>query len=408
MGVDPAAFPDLTGGPGARSMTHPTDPPPSTPWVTRVPSASGAPAAAGPLAGTVLAVKDLIAVAGVPLRAGSRTRSHAPPEPHDAPIVAQLRAAGAVVTGTVALHELAFGVTGINDELGFPPHPLDPTRIPGGSSSGSAVAVALRQADLAIGTDTGGSVRIPAALCGIVGFKPSRDRYPLDRVLPLSPTLDHIGLLARHLTGIVAAHTTLTGDTIPTLTPHLRLGIDRAGLADADHTIATAIEATLRRLADAGAELIDIDWPDRTETLDVTTTIMFSEAATTHHTLLTSPRAHLLSTPVRERLETGATITPAAYNNARAAGERIEAHVRKTLTTLDAVLGPTVPITAPTITAARTDPTLARRLVADTRLANLTGTPAITLPLHHQPLPAGLQITGLTDTHTLAVAALVQ
>jgi Asp-tRNA(Asn)/Glu-tRNA(Gln) amidotransferase A subunit family amidase len=368
----------------------------------------GASGVAGPLAGTVLAVKDLIAVAGIPLRAGSRTRADAAPAPHDAPVVARLRAAGATVAGTVALHELAFGVSGVNDEVGFPPHPLDPARVPGGSSSGSAVVVALGEADLAIGTDTGGSVRIPAALCGVVGFKPGRGRYPLDGVQPLSPTLDHAGLLARSLTGIVAAHTALTGDTIPAVSPGLRLGVDRAGLADADHTIAVAIEATLRRLADAGAELVDVDWPDRSEVLDVTTTIMFSEAATVHRTLLASPRAHLLGAPVRERLEAGAAIDPSSYDDARATARHIEAHVRKVLTSLDAVIGPTVPLTAPTIDAARTDPTLARRLVADTRLANLTGTPAITLPLPHQPLPAGLQITGLTDAHTLAVAALAQ
>jgi Asp-tRNA(Asn)/Glu-tRNA(Gln) amidotransferase A subunit family amidase len=120
--------------------------------------------APGPLHGLVLGVKDLVAVEGLPLGAGSLTRADAAPEPRDAPVVARLRQAGAVVAGTVALHELAFGVTGVNDRVGFPPNPHDPGRVPGGSSSGSAVAVAAGECDLAVGTDTGGSVRIPAAL----------------------------------------------------------------------------------------------------------------------------------------------------------------------------------------------------------------------------------------------------
>jgi Asp-tRNA(Asn)/Glu-tRNA(Gln) amidotransferase A subunit family amidase len=394
-------------------MTHPAPTtvraPGTSPWVAPAPAPAPATTpAAGPLAGTVLAVKDLIAVAGLPLHAGSRARSDAPRSARDATVVARLRAAGATVAGTVALHELAFGVSGVNDEVGFPPHPLDPTRVPGGSSSGSAVVVALGEADLAIGTDTGGSVRIPAALCGVVGFKPSRDRYPLDGVQPLSPTLDHVGLLAQDLTAVVAAHTALTGETVPSLAPRLRLGVDRAGLADADAAIAAAIGATLTRLADAGAELVDVDWPNRAEVLDVSTTIMFHEAAVVHRDLLAGPRADLLGAPVRERLETGAAITAAAHDDALAAAADIETHVRAVLADLDAVIGPTVPITAPTIDAARTDAGLARRLVADTRLANLTGTPAITIPLDHRPLPAGLQITARTDAHTLAVAGAVR
>jgi aspartyl-tRNA(Asn)/glutamyl-tRNA(Gln) amidotransferase subunit A len=135
---------------------------------------------------------------------------------------------------------------------------------------------------------------------------------------------------------------------------------------------------------------------------------MFHEAAVVHRDLLAGPQADLLGAPVRERLETGAAITAAAHDDALAAAADIETHVRAVLADLDAVIGPTVPITAPTIDAARTDAGLARRLVADTRLANLTGTPAITIPLDHQPLPAGLQITARTDAHTLAVAGAVR
>lgn len=385
------------------------------PWVAPDPTAPAAAGPggrpAGPLEHTVVAVKDLIAVAGLPLGAGSRTRTDAPPEPRDATIVARLRAAGAVIAGTAALHELAFGVTGVNDETGYPAHPHDRSRVPGGSSSGSAVAIALGHADLALGTDTGGSVRIPAALCGVTGFKPSRGRYALDGILPLAPTLDHPGLLARHVNHVAAGHHALTGEPVPPAGPAsgLRLGVNRAALLAAHHTVATALDTALRTLSDAGCELVDIDWPDRSEVLDVSTTILFAEAAAVHRDLLTTAGADLLGTDVHDRLRTGASIDTSQHRDACAEAATIEDDVRATLTTVDAVLGPTVPVPAPTIDTIGTDQTLPRRLVANTRLANITGVPALTLPVPtpQSSLPVGLQITGLADAHTLATATAI-
>jgi Asp-tRNA(Asn)/Glu-tRNA(Gln) amidotransferase A subunit family amidase len=381
-------------------------------WVALSPVAHDEAAAggrpAGPLERTIVAVKDLVAVAGLPVGAGSRVRSGAPPEPADAGVVRALRAAGAVVAGTVALHEMAFGVSGVNDEVGFPPNLHDPQRVPGGSSSGSAVAVADRTADLAVGTDTGGSVRIPAAFCGVVGFKPATP-YPLEGVLPLAPTLDQVGFLARSVAEVALAHQAVTGEPTPAgRNAPQRIGVERAALEAADGDVAAAVESALDKLQAAGWQLVDVEWPDRAEVLEVSTTIMFAEAAAVHRHLLDRPAGDLLGVPVRARFETGAEIGDDDYRAALAAAKRITADVRKALTTVDAVVGPTVPIVAPTIDAARCDEALPRRIVAETRLANVARTPALTVPVPTVTtvptagLPVGLQVTADTDAATLA------
>jgi Asp-tRNA(Asn)/Glu-tRNA(Gln) amidotransferase A subunit family amidase len=371
---------------------------------------------AGPLDGTVVAVKDLVAVAGLPLGAGSRTRAAAPPEPRDAACVAALRAAGAVVAGTVALHELAFGVTGINDQVGFPAHPHDGRRIPGGSSSGSAVAVATGACDLAVGTDTGGSVRIPAALCGVVGFKPARGRYSLDGVVPLSPTLDHLGLLARSVDAVAAGHRVLAatatatagtgvGDVSPVAPT--RLGVDREALAAAAGPVADAVDAALRALHDRGCQLVDIRWPDLTEVVDVSSTILLAEAAAVHRRLVGRSGAAAPGADIAPRLAAGAAITSAAHREACRARDGLAAAVVAVLATVDAVAGPAVPVPAPTIEQARADQSLPRALVSATRLANLAGTPAITLPLSGADLPVGLQLQAGDDERLLRIAGAV-
>src|SRR5687768_13253619 len=151
----------------------------------------------GPLDGTIVSIKDLFDVKGEPTRAGSRILADAPPAAVDAPVVRRLRAAGAVIVAKTAMSEFAFTIVGINPHYGTPGNPADRTRVPGGSSSGAAVAAADGMCEIAIGSDTGGSVRVPAALCGIVGFKPSQWRVPIEGAFPLSFSLDSIGPLAR-------------------------------------------------------------------------------------------------------------------------------------------------------------------------------------------------------------------
>jgi len=361
----------------------------------------------GRLDGVRLAVKNLVAVEGRPLRAGSKTRAGAPPEPRDAAVVAGLRAAGAVVGASVALHELAFGTTGVNDQVGFPTNPHDPARIPGGSSSGSAVAVATGAADLAIGTDTGGSVRIPAALCGVVGFKPTYGSYPTDGVLALSTTLDHVGLLGATVAAVAHGHRALTGDEIRGPATPGRLGIERSALAVADPPVAAAVGRALDTLRAAGWEVVEVDWPARDRVQEVTTTIMFAEAAA-HHRALLDDHADQLGADVRARLEVGADITLDAYRSARAEAVAITTEVTAVVDELDAVVGPTVPILAPTVERARSEPTLPALLVSNTRIANVVGLPAISVPVPSAALPVGFHVLAATDAGALAVAAAVE
>lgn len=355
----------------------------------------------GRLERLLVGVKDVVAVAGVPMGGGSRSRGNAPPEPRDAAIVSQLRAAGACIAGTVAMHELAFGVTGVNDQVGFPAHPADGQRAPGGSSSGSAVVVAQGGCDVAIGTDTGGSIRIPAALCGVVGFKPAHGSYPLDGVWSLSPSLDHVGVLARWVDNIVGVHTALTGTTVRPELP-VRLGVDRMALETATEPIAEAVESALAVLAARGCELVDLTWPDPARSREISTTVMWAEAAALNRRLLDEV-PHLLGADVLARLMTGASVTSGAYEEAVVEAASITAEVKAALRTVDGVIGPTVPITAPTIEAARADDALPSRLVNNTRLANLTGVPALSLPLGGTELPVGLQILAASDVGLLGL-----
>jgi aspartyl-tRNA(Asn)/glutamyl-tRNA(Gln) amidotransferase subunit A len=397
------------------------------PWVHRRESALEEAAAggrpAGPLESVLVAVKELAAVTGLPLGAGNVRRSAGPPSEHDAAIVGRLRSLGAVVLGTVAMHELAFGTTGINDQVGFPLNPArdGAERIPGGSSSGSAVAVADGSCDLAVGSDTGGSVRIPAALCGVVGFKPSRGTYPLDGVLALSPSLDHVGLLARNVDEIAVAHRALVGETghaVATGPPH-RLGVDRAALDAASDEVAAAIDGLLRALSDAGAgvELVDVALPPADLVRDLTTTIMFSEAAAEHRELLAevdaaASAAGLVGEDVLARLQAGATIAETTRLAALTEARELTAGVEATLATVDAVVGPTVGFTAPTVDEARTDPALPAQLVTYTRLGNLTGLPALTIPVpgsgEGESLPVGLQVLAADNAQALGVGLALQ
>lgn len=356
----------------------------------------------GPLAGVPVAVKDLMAVAGRPISACSAVRRDAPPEPADAEVVARLRAAGAVVIGTAALHEFAFGVTGINEFCGTTLNPRHPDRIAGGSSSGSAAAVAEGSALVALGTDTGGSVRIPAALCGVVGFKPSLGTYSTRGVFPLSPTLDHVGLLAPSVQVVTAVHAAL-GHPVPQPRQPTRLGVLWHELERCQPEVRSRLEAALRLVSAAGCELVEVPWPEAEEVFAASTAIMFAEAAAVHRAEMARD-ATRYGQDVRARLVMGLALSAVTYLQARRARRRLRAEVLQALSRVDAVLGPTVGRVAPKVREAR-DPRLAAELVAFTRLANVAGVPALSLPVPGDGLPVGLQITCATDMHALSVAA---
>ena len=166
----------------------------------------------GALDGAIVSIKDLFDVKGEPTRAGAKILVNAPPAKADAPAVRRLRAAGAVIVAKTNMTEFAFSGIGLNPHFGTPGNPADRARVPGGSSSGAAVAAADDLCEIAIGTDTGGSTRIPAAVCGIVGYKPSRQRIPTEGAFPLSFTLDSIGPLARSVADCARADAVMAGD----------------------------------------------------------------------------------------------------------------------------------------------------------------------------------------------------
>ncbi|MCI0575206.1 MAG: amidase [Chloroflexi bacterium] len=360
---------------------------------------------AGPLAGVPFAVKDLVAVAGQPLRAGSAVRQEASPEPEDAPVVAALRQAGAIFIGTTALHEFAFGVTGINDHTGTPLNPHDPARIPGGSSSGSAVAVAEGSAWIAVGTDTGGSVRIPAALCGVVGFKPAQGAYPMQGVFPLSPTLDHVGFLARSVAEIERIHQ-LFGPAVPDEIRPRRLGLLREELEQSEPAVQRRFDDLLQRLAKVQCAIVEVDWPGSAEILTTSTAIMFAEAAAVHRSELQRD-ASRYGADVQARLRQGVAIPAVEYIAALQSREQLRAHVLATLANVDGVVGPTVGLVAPTIVEAR-DPAVGGRLVAFTRLANVVGLPALSLPIPGDGLPVGLQVMAAGEAQLLGIGAFLE
>jgi aspartyl-tRNA(Asn)/glutamyl-tRNA(Gln) amidotransferase subunit A len=222
------------------------------------------------LEGVPVSVKDLFDVAGQVTTAGSIALKDAPPAQADAPVVARLRAAGAVILGRTNMTEFAFSGLGLNPHYGTPGNPFDRARIPGGSSSGAAVSLADGMAAMGLGTDTGGSVRIPSAFCGLVGLKPTQARVPLAGCVPLSTSLDSIGPLARTVACCAATDAILAGEPAEPLpdmpVEGLRLLAPTNVLREEmDATVAGALDRALRRLADAGARIVERAVPELDE-----------------------------------------------------------------------------------------------------------------------------------------------
>ncbi len=249
-------------------------------------------------------------------------------------------------------------------------------------------------------------MRIPAALCGVVGFKPSHGRYPATGVFPLSPTLDHVGVHARTVADVCRVHRAL-GHSVSDAPDVLRLGVLTREVEHADTPVREATRAALERLAAAGHKLVDItELPAPEAVLGTSNTIMFFEAAAVHRESL---RANAVGygRDVHDRLVAGAAIAPEDYQRALRHRERVATQVRALFADVDALIGPTVGLLAPPMSVAAEDTALPARLVANTRLANLTGSPAISLPLPGADAPVGLQLTGTSDADLLGHAALV-
>jgi len=357
----------------------------------------------GPLHGVPIAVKDIIDVKSIPTTAASRVR-----ERHvaraDAPVIARLRDAGAVIIGKTNLDEFAFGTTSENSAFGAVHHPLDPSRSPGGSSGGSAVAVAARMALAALGTDTGGSIRIPAAACGIVGLKPTLGEISTDGVVPLSKTFDHVGPFARTVGDARLLHqamSALRGADLPRSAKDLRLGIPRGYLTDLlDGDVRACFDQAAAALRKAGATLTDISIPHASMTPAVYVHIHSSEGATYHaRTLDAVPDRY---TPVvRSRLEVGRYVLAEDYQRAMEGRDLLRRELDEALTGCDALMLPTLPMTAPpagaeTIIVNGAPEPVRALMLRLTQLFNVTGNPAISIPCGATAdgLPVGLQFVG--------------
>jgi len=373
----------------------------------------------GPLDGSIISIKDLFDVAGEPTRAGSKILAEeAKPASADAPVVRRLRAAGTVIVGKTNMTEFALGGIGANPHFGTPGNPSDRARVPGGSSSGAAVTAADGMCEIAIGTDTGGSVRIPAALCGIVGFKPSRQRVPTEGAFPLSTTLDSIGPLARSVTDCAKADAVLSGEEFvapePIALAGLRLGVAQGlPLESLDETVAATFAAALKSLGAAGVRLTDEMLPllDEMREVNAYGGIVQPEACAIHRDRL-KRRGGDIDPNVRVRLERGGAVSATDYVDMMQARTRLVRAMDRRLAALDALVMPTTPIVAPTL-AEVTDPkdyavrnTLVLR---NTSIGNFFDLCGVSLPLKAK-LPVGLMFMARNgrDRMLLRIAAAVE
>jgi amidase len=364
-----------------------------TTFITRLPSAPGA-------TGPRLAVKDLIDVEGVLTTAGSRAVAEtAKPAGRDAACMAGARAAGAVIVGKANLHELAYGGAGINEWFGTPVNPLDPALLPGGSSSGSAVAVADGDAEVAYGSDTGGSVRIPSAFCGITGLKTTHGRVSLDGVWPLAPSLDTVGPMARDVTGVTTGMALLEPGFRVAAAPAWRIGRIRPAGFDVDPMIDAAIDTAL---AASGLDVAEVDLPGWLAARETCGVLLDFEAAHSNHALLADPAVRALIGPnVLARLTAAETVTLEDVRGARGTQPGWRAAMAVALRAAGGLLAlPTVPFFPPLLAAAA-----GLHFTAFTNPVNLAGFPALALPVPTSGrLPASLQLIGPPDSEELLLA----
>lgn len=356
----------------------------------------------GPLHGIPVSVKDNIATAGVRTTAGSPILAESVPE-RDAAAVESLRAAGAVLVAKANMYEFAFGEA--NARFGPVRNPWNPERSTAGSSSGSVAAVAAGLSYGSLGTDTGGSIRVPAAFCGVVGLKPTPGRVSLDGVVPVSRSLDHVGPIARTVADAAALFAALTGEdcasSLEDGVAGVRLAVPAQQASEAiDPEVASAVDVACAVLADEGAMLVEVELPDLLEAQAALWTIASAEAAEYHRGTLWS-RAGDYHPLVRSRLEGGSAVSAIDYIGARSACERLSETVRAALGGVDALLLPVSPVAAYPLGARAVaidgrEEDVSAAVTRYTPLASVTGRPALSLPCGRSAdgLPIGFQIVG--------------
>ena len=364
----------------------------------------------GPLHGIPVSLKDLYYTAGVRTTMGSKIFADFVPS-EDATSVTRLRQAGAVILGKVNLHEFAFGPTGINPHFGTTRNPWNPECVPGGSSGGSGVAVAVGMGCASLGTDTGGSIRIPAALCGIVGLKPTYGRVSRFGVFPLAWSADHVGPLTRsvrdaaYVLDAIAGHDLrdpassdrpvpdlgrgLTGNLVG-----LRAGVLQEVLDGAEPEVRTAFGSAVAALRGAGLKIEEVSVPEARHAAAASTATLFPEAGAIHQRWLRE-RPEDYGVDTRSRLEIGALFPAIQYIKGQQARAAIIAAFERVWQSFDVLLYPTIPIPSPRIEAGLEN-SVRNQLTANTRLFNVLGAPAcsVSCGFTSANLPVGLTIGG--------------
>ena len=379
--------------------------------------------APSPFSGIPIAVKDLFDLAGEPTPAGSVVLADAAPAQTDAPAIARLKAAGFIVIGRNNMTEFAFSGVGINPHYGTPANPHDRAtgRIPGGSSSGAAVAVADGMAAAAIGSDTGGSCRIPAALCGIVGYKPTANAVPLTGALPLSFTLDSIGPLGKSVDCCAILHGIMSASCVADETERqvsgLRVAVPQTVALDGmEPHVARCFETALARLAGAGAMIVEIPLAEfgMVAAINAKGGFPAPEALSWHRTLL-EEHGDLYDQRVRARILRAHEQTAADYIDIMHMRRAYIDAVNRTIALYDVLAMPTVPITAPPIAALEADADLFVKtnltLLRNPSLVNMMDGCSVSLPVHGAgEAPVGLMLAaaGGRDAALLAVASAVE
>ena len=344
--------------------------------------------------GIVVAVKDLVDVAGMVTTGGGIILPREPAV-DDAPVIRRLRQEGCVMVGKANLHEFAYGVTSVNPHYGAVRNPHDVARVAGGSSGGSAVAVAAGMCDWAVGSDTGGSIRIPASFCGVVGFKPALGSIDTTGVIPLSPSLDTLGPLAPDVMGAARAYAMMSGEAMPREPmPKPRLAVPAGWVSDLDEDTARAW-----RLVSDG--LPEVEFIKR-EPLYVHGLTVLQVEASTYHRRWVAESPEKYGADVLAHIRRGLEILAVDYAAALAAIRELRVKAMSAMEGIDALVLPASAIVAPLITAGTE---VREPITRYTRPFNATGQPVVSLPAPVRGLPVGIQVVGRTNSGTIAAAA---
>jgi aspartyl-tRNA(Asn)/glutamyl-tRNA(Gln) amidotransferase subunit A len=374
-----------------------------------------------PFAGVPVSIKDLFDIEGDVTASGSALLRDAAPATKDAVAVARLKAAGFIPVGRTNMTEFAYSGLGINPHYGTPLNPFDRAhgRIPGGSSSGAAVSVTDGMAAVGLGTDTGGSCRIPAALCGITGFKPTAKRVPTDGCMPLSPSLDSIGSLGWTVACCAAVDAVLAGEAAPPLrraAKDIRLGIPSAYVFDGiDRATAAAFDAAISRLSAAGVTIVKLETPELSEIPGINAKGGFTAyEAYAFHKAWIDERPGDYDPRVLVRILKGEAQSDDDYRVLQAARRSLIERVAKRTGDVDAMVMPTVLVVAPTLKELESDAEYGLvnlLMLRNPTVANLLDGCSISIPCHESGNePVGLMLIGQTnnDTRILAIAATIE